>query len=939
MPQCTGGIPSPAAPAVLIGREVEVRRLEAVLGDLLDGRGGSLALHGAPGIGKSALVHALQAMAVDRGVLVVSARGVEGESELAFSTLADLLAPLHSGLASLPGPQRDALASALALGPPRPGDRFAVCVATLGLLRSGAGTRPVLAVVDDLQWSDAASRECLLYAARRASGRCAVVVVERDEAPGPPAPASADLPRLVVGALDRPSALAVLADRAPDLAPAVAAAVAAAAAGVPLALVELPAGLPPAQRTGATELPGPFLPGPRMGEVFGRRVDALPDAAREALLVAVLHDGDELAVVDRACATLGCRSDDLAPAEAAGLLRLDGGRVTFCHPLARGAAYQRATPSRRRSAHAALAGVLTGSRRAWHLGEAAVASDEGVAAELEHAAQETLERRAPGPASLVFERAARLSPDPRAGGRRLLAAAEAAASAGSPQRALPLLEEVAGSGITGLRAPARHLQAMVLLWSRGVQPAVGILEREADAVLPSDPARAAAMLADASVGASAAGDARRALELASRAASLAGDHAGPADPVARAHALATLAWAALLRAQPRRAREAVREAEGLAGADDPLGPGGRSLVALLQCRLVLGDFEHVVAAGSAACELLRGAGAIAALPNLLVVVADAAYRRGDWAGADEALREAVRTGTEVGQGAGSGHAAAVAAQLAAARGQEAQCRATVEAVIAGSGRTGMLSGLHFAHAALGLLELGSERTGAALEQLARAARLADEAGIDEPTLVPWAPDLVEALVRAGRPDDARAALEVFARRVTAVGTTSAAAALARCRGLVEDDFDPPFHDALRLDGLRPMPFERARALLCYGRRLHRSRRRAEAREHLRAALDGFDLLGARPWAEQARAELRAAGGRPAPAARSDPTALASLTAQERRVVAGVLRGASTREVAADMYLSPKTVEFHLDRIYRKIGVRSRTQLAAALRGPGAPAGE
>lgn len=930
-PSRTGEIPGPVparAGRALIGRGPEESRLGHLLEELLAGRGRALLLHGPAGIGKSALLSALHERALDRGVAVLTARGVEGESELAFVTLVDLLAPLHGDLASLPGPQGEALGAALALAPPRPGDRFAVCVATLGLLRAGAGRRPVLALVDDLQWTDAASRECLLYAARRAGGALAVVVAERD---GPPGPRPADLPRLAVGGLDAADALGLLADRAPDLAPAVAAAVATAAAGVPLALVELPTVLAPAQRCGVDALVEPLLPGPRMAEVYGRRVDALPPRGRRALLLAALHEGDELAVLERALTALGCRAADLEPAEAAGLVHLAGGRLAFGHPLARGAAYQRSSPAQRRSAHAALAGVLTGPRRAWHLGEAALGPDEEVAAELEEAGRDTLARRAPGPASVVFERAARLSPGSAPRARRLLAAAEAAASAGSPERAVPLLEEVAVSGQGALRAPARHLLGLVLLWTRGVEPAVRVLEREAEEVLPRDPARAAAMLADASVGVAAAGDTRRALELASRAAALVGDPVRPVTAVVRARVLAVLAWAALLRGEGGLGRWALQEVERSPEALDPLGAGGPGLEAVLHCHLVLGDLEHVALAGQRACERVRGAGAIASLPNLLVVVADVAYRAGDWTRADEALGEALRTGDEVGQGAGSGHAAAVLAQLAAARGREGECRATAAAVLEGSRRTGMLSGLHFAHAALGLLELGLEHTGAALAQLQRTALLAEESGLEEPTLVPWAPDLVEACVRAGRTEEARRAVEVLARRTAAASTTTAATALARCRGLVEEDYDPPFVDALRLDDARPMPFERARTRLAYGRRLHRARRRAEAREHLGAALDGFTRLGAAPWVAQAEAELRAAGGRRAPVAGGE------LTAQERRVAAAVLRGASNREVAAELYLSPKTVEFHLDRIYRKLGVRSRTQLSATLeRGPAMP---
>lgn len=220
------------------------------------------------------------------------------------------------------------------------------------------------------------------------------------------------------------------------------------------------------------------------------------------------------------------------------------------------------------------------------------------------------------------------------------------------------------------------------------------------------------------------------------------------------------------------------------------------------------------------------------------------------------------------------------------------------------------------------------RADAAVEQLSWVARATDAAGMEEPTLIPWAPDLVEAFLRADRRDDARQAVTVLGRRADAAGTTIAAAAHARCRGLVDDDFDVTFVLALQLDDKRPMPFERARTLLAYGRRLHRGKRRAEARERLREALATFERLGATPWAAQAAAELRAAGGRHPTGSRG---AIArALTTQEHRVAAAVVAGASNREAAAELFLSQKTIEFHLGQIYRKLGVRSRTQLAAAL---------
>ena len=306
------------------------------------------------------------------------------------------------------------------------------------------------------------------------------------------------------------------------------------------------------------------------------------------------------------------------------------------------------------------------------------------------------------------------------------------------------------------------------------------------------------------------------------------------------------------------------------------------------------------------------------------MAADAAYRLGDWALVDEATSEGLRLAEESGQRNWGGFALLVRARWAAARGDERQSRPLVRSLLEIAGSEGLRSGLTFAHAALGFLELGLERVDEAIVELEATERLVDETGLEDPTLIPWAADLMEAYARSGRPDDTGRVLATLRRQATAAGTPPALAALERCRGILEEDFDAAFARALELDGRRPMPFERGRTLLAFGRRLHRARRRQEARDRLREALAVFERLGAAPWAAQTRNELAAAGARRRPA--PDP----SLTGQERRVAAAAVRGASNREIAAELFLTAKTVEFHLSRIYRKLGVRSRAQLAAVL---------
>ena len=904
---------------MLVSRPAEQGRLDALLDAVRAGDGGALVVRGEPGIGKTTLLDALAERA-GGAVAVLRARGVETEAELAFSALADLLGPVVAGRGVLPAPQSAALGAALALGPPAPGDRLAVCVATVGLLRAVARPRPVLAIVDDVQWLDAASRECVLYAARRAGGRVAVALAVRE--PADPVLGRAGLPALPLAPLDREASLALLRHAAPDLAPTVASALADAAAGNPLALRELPAVLTPEQRAGVAALALPLAPGSRLHGAFAGRIDELDPLARRALLVAAAHAADDLPTISAACTAAGTEAARLAAAEERGLLALHEGRLTFAHPLIRAAAYHAAPPGERRDAHRALAGVLRGERRAWHRAAAAVGADEGVAAELEQIAADAAARRAFASASAALERAARLSDGCEAAARRLVRAGEAASAAGAPDRALALLDEAAEiAGDVGLRFRAGHVRARIMVWSGSPAEATSLLVSEGERAAAHDPVLAAAMLADAANGCTATNAYLRAEELAERAVALLPPDA---EPAARAPVIAMLGWALVLRGKTPRARALLDEATRLAAPFNELGPQWPWLHLLLRTRVPLGDFAGARADGLALCDRAREAGALATLGGALPVAADAALRLGDWGTADAAAVEAMRVAAETGQESWHGYALTVHARLAAARGDADAARDAGTTAVGIAESCGIRSGLRFAWAALGFLELSLERIDDAIAELEQIEQLVAGSGLEEPTLVPWAPDLVEAYARAGRADDARRVLALLARQAAATGTGFAAAAAARCRGMLDDDFEPAFATALALQERDALPFERARTLLALGRRLHRARRRSEARDELRAALTAFEALGADAWAAQAQNELRAAGARRR-AARDT-----LLTPQEQRVAAAVCRGASNREIAAELYLAPKTIAFHLRQIFRKLGVRSRTQLVAKL---------
>jgi DNA-binding CsgD family transcriptional regulator len=912
---------------MIVSRVAELRRLDDLLAALIRGEGGALIVHGEAGIGKTTLLEVLAEHAADT-VTVVRACGAETEAELAFAALADPLNPLLGHLDALPAPQAAVLMGALALEPPTPGDRLAVCVAALGLLRAAARNRPVLAVVDDVQWVDASSRESIEYVARRAGGPLAVVLAARD--PLYP-PERIRLPELPVGPVDDAEAAELLRHRAPELAPPVAAAITHAAAGNPLALVELPATLTAGQRAGTMTLDLPLAPGGRLQRAFAGRVQALDEQARLALLIAAAYAGTELPLIAAACLRAGTDAERLADAEASGLVLLSPGRVRFAHPLIRGMVYAEARAVHRRAVHAALAAALGKSddRRAWHLAAAAIGPDEEVAADLERVGGQAVARRAYAAGAGALERAARLTPDPETASRRLIAAGQAAAGAGLADRALALLAEAAEvTGDEEQRAYAQQLRGRTLIWRGRGAEATPLLVEQASLVAPRSPVLAAVMLSDAANGATGINSYLEAERLARRAADLLGDAGGPA---VRGVVLMMRGLTLVLRGKAPEARPVLAEAYRLAAGVDPLGPDWPWMHILLRTHIPLGEFEQARDENAELCRRAQDAGALATLCSARLVFADAAFRLGDWEAADAAAEQTIQLAGDVGQRHMAGWALTIRTRILAAQGRAAESRAAAQAALQIAVSDQISTGLRFVHGALGFLELGLDRVDAAIGELETVERMTEGSGHEEPVIVPWIQDLVEAYARQGRDDDACRVLARLERQAASTASPVAGAAAARCRGLLDDDFEPAVACALALDDQRPMPFERARTLLAFGRRLHRSCRRAEARERLRAALEGFEQLHADAWTRQAEAELRAAGARRRP--ERDEHAL---TPQELRVAAAVQRGASNRDIAADLFLSPKTVEFHLRQIYRKLDVHSRTQLVAALAGSGGP---
>ena len=634
-------------------------------------------------------------------------------------------------------------------------------------------------------------------------------------------------------------------------------------------------------------------------------------------------------MIAAACQRAGTDVTHLGDAEASGLVRIEAGGWTS--PIPSSAAW--CTPKRGRPN---VAPPTPPSPRRWDMTTTAGPGIERRPRSaptrrwrpLERVGGQAVARRAYAAGAGALERAARLTPDPDTAGRRLISAGQAAAGAGLADRALTLLAEAAEvSGAEDQRARALRRRGRMQVW-RG-RPA------EATPAWSSRPICVASRLA----GAGGARCRRRRQRRHHHQLLLRGRTAGPAGRRPARRELRAIPGPARPRSGARRcsagpcparkapeARPVLAEAFRLADGLDRLGPDWPWVHILLRTVSRSGSSSRREPRTPNCAGALRKRVPWPRMSAAGLLVADAAFRLGDWEAADAAALQTFQLAEDVGHRHMAGWALTIRTRILAAQGRCEESRAAAATALAIAESDRISTGLRFVRGALGFLELGLDRIDAAICELEAVEQVTQGSGHEEPVIVPWIPDLVEAYARQGREHDARRVLARLERQAVCSASPVAAASAARCRGLLDDDFDAAFAGALAFDDRRPMPFERARTLLAFGRRLNGACRRAAARQHLRAALEGFERLHAGAWARQAEAELRAAGGRHRPPAQDD----GALTSQERRVAAAVRRGASNRDIAADLFLSPKTVEFHLRQIYRKLDVRSRTQLVAVL---------
>ncbi|MGI8334362.1 ATP-binding protein [Actinomadura scrupuli] len=903
---------------MLLGREAELSVVDGLLARARVGISGALVVRGEPGIGKTALLDHAAAGAAD--LRVIRGNGVESEAELPFAGLHLLLRPVLDRLGALPPVQERALRGALGLGPAEDDDRFLAGLAVLSLLSELAGDGPLLCLVDDAHWLDRASAEALIFACRRLDAEGVTVMFAARDGEG--AFTAPGLTELRLHGLEAPAAGALLAEHGRELSPDVRRRILAQAAGNPLALLELPGALRGGGVPGVADI-GALPLTERMREAFAGQVRRLPAATQTLLLVAAAEETGELHVLLTAGRSFGASLDHLDAAQRAGLIRLDDQTVVFRHPLVRTAVLQSSPLGLRLAVHRALAAALDeeedADRRAWHLAAGTTGHDEWVAAELERTAIRAGERSGHAAAAAAHERAARLTADPAARSRRLTLAAEAAAESGQLQRSGELAERAARH-TTDPVLLARLTQVRATAWFlRGAGgTAHRLLLDGAELVAATDPRRAAVMLIEAVHVGWYIGE-RELAEAVDRLGSL----SLPAEE--RPAPLARLLSSAVSPIVGRQAGDSAHPDEAVAAARLSSAGAPHDLVLICGLGLILGQdaMTRELAAALAAESRLQGR--IGRLPTQLFYLASAQMYLGRHGDARATAAEALTIARDTAQQQWTSRLNETLGYLAAVAGDEQAChRLTEEALRDASVRTPTW-GAPWTYWVLGLLDLGLGRAESALSRLEMLAQGRRSFHINATRSTP---DLVEAAVRAGRPEAALEPFALYQRWARHAGRPWIDATVHRCRALLAPDGDAEEHylAARRLVEPENRPFDQARTALLYGEWLRRGRRRSEARTPLRTALETFERLGATPWADRARTELGATGTT-TPRQRA-PGILARLTPQELQIVRLAAQGLSNRDIAAQLFLSPRTVGHHLYKAYPKLGIASRGELGA-----------
>ncbi|WBQ01944.1 ATP-binding protein [Kribbella sp. CA-293567] len=905
--------------AELVGRRGERETIEQLLAEARAGRSGALAIVGEAGIGKTALLEHARTTAELLGFRVESSVGLEAETQFALGALHQLCTPLLSRLDALPEPQQSALRVAFGQQAGASPDRFLIGLAVLSLLAEAAEEKPLLCIVDDAQWLDEASAQVLAFVARRLSAEEAALVFSLRDPDGGDLRTFAGLPEVRLSGLTESDARALLGAAVPmPLDDDVRDRIVAEARGNPLALLELPRSTPPARLAGGFESPDALSVPRRVEDSFRQRSKDLPTETQLLMLLAAAEPTGDAAMLWRAAAILGIDPESAGPAETAGLLQI-GNRVRFRHPLVRSAVYRACTEPDRRRVHGALAAATDPQsdpdRRAWHRARAVLGTDEEVAAELERSADRARCRGGQAAAAAFMQQAAELTPDPAHRASRALSAAQAKHAAGASETALELLTTADSGPLDALRnARTELLRAQISFHlSRGGQVPRMLLDA-AEALAPLDPALARDTYLDAFDAALITGGQA---VIVARTAQAAPDAASPPRPsdllldgLVKTFTAGYEAGVPMLRVALGAFRDEPDSGRLADGQSNRwLWLAGRNAVGLL-------DDELVYVLASRHVRLARETGALATLPAALSFMTSVLTLTGELARAGELAAESTAISEAIGA-VQLRHGAVMLAAWCGDRTVAAHLKDLTLQDVANPDGGGEVA---VAQYAMAVLHNGLGNYAQAQAAAARACH-SDELGLPSVAL----PEFIEAAVRADDPDVAMSALEQFNALALACDTPWALGLAARSRALTSAEAvaEKNYREAIEQLGQSRMRGETARAHLVYGEWLRREGRRQDAREQLRTAHVLLTDIGAHAFAARAARELGATGEHPRKRS-AQPTD--ALTPHELQIARLVATGATTREVAAQLFLSPRTIETHLRNIFRKLGITSRRQL-------------
>ncbi|MFI6868255.1 AAA family ATPase [Nocardia sp. NPDC050406] len=889
---------------MLYGRSTEMQHIDKLLRDARAGRSGALVIVAESGEGKSALLRAASGRAGD-GCRVMRCTGVESPCDVPFAGLRLLLGAAADRLDRLPGPQRHVLGAALGQWPAVGADRFLLGVAVVSLLADLTAEGPVLCLVDDVHRLDRPSVDALLFAARRLGAEGIAMLFAAE-----PGFDGHGLPELRPEPLEESAAAELLIRCRPGLDAVMRERVLRAAAGNPLALLEFD----PSADAAQSARPGDTTR--RLLSVYETRIAAMAETARATLLVAASADTSDRDSLLRVLHRLGHTGAALAEAESSRMVTLADGAITFAHPLQRRAAYHRAAPAERRAVHTAWAEELVDDpiRRAWHLAAAATGPDETLAAALETAAAQASDQGGHASAAAALERAAQLSPAPAERARRITRAVETAAEAGRTDYALRLAD-AAERTLLRPAERARVISARALIEFEYGSPkhAHQLMLAAAEHLADIAPERAAWLLIEAGRIAWTAGDLVDFRVAHHRLAELS---LGPM----RDALLSTLRGPLVMQTGDPVTGIAMIRANAVFGDSVPLEMISVRMALAAQLALI-GDMPTARAQLTELAAVVCARGMVGWYPAVACFLANTQLILGDFREAEVVATQALRIAADIGQPSREAAAEALLAMIAAVRGEDARCRELTARTLRQSPDDGNAIDITHCHWALALLDLGHGRHQQALDRLRTLYERPKQA---RGHWVDLLADLVEAAARLGRPDRAVAAVAEIDTWAAALDLPWAEGLALRCRGLLTGEGEL-YAKAMTLHATADRWYDHARTALLYGEWLLREQRASEARAPLRRALETFDRLGAAPWADRARTGLRAAGERDVP--EPEPDVFACLTPQERHVVRLAATGATDEDIAAQLFLSAKTVGHHVHRVLPKLGVADRDALA------------